>query len=199
MNKLFLRLLGILALGWASGAQAQCMAGKADFDTCFYQQLNQMQANNNAAIQQNYAAYMQVYGPQLEQAYQQWGYQTGATFEQFSWYMLMTANGTNIQGALDAQRRQFEGLQAAHESQVQGGETYINGIQQNSDAALNAVEGYDRGAVRGDVVVNGPNGPVELPYSSAQYGDQFEVGGYTYMLTQQGYAYWTGYGWQLVQ
>ena len=45
----------------------------------------------------------------------------------------------------------------------------------------------------------GPNGPVELPYSSAQYGDQFEVGGYTYMLTQQVYAYWTGYGWQLVQ
>jgi hypothetical protein len=199
MSKRVFGFVGLVALAWTGAAQAQCVVGSADYDTCFFQQLNQLQYNNNQAIQQNYAAYMQAYGPQLQQAYQEWGYQSGATFEQFAYYMLMSANGTDPQGALDAQKRQFDGLQAAHESQVQGGQTYIDGIQQNSDRAINAVEGYDTGAVRGNVVVNGPDGPVELPWSGAQYGQQFEAGGYTYMLTQQGYAVWNGYGWQLVQ
>jgi hypothetical protein len=36
------------------------------------------------------------------------------TFEQFAYWDLMTAAGTNVQGAVDAQRRQFDGLQAAN-------------------------------------------------------------------------------------
>lgn len=199
MNKLILGLVGVAALAWSAPAIAQCVPGTANYDSCFFEQLGAMRQQNDAAIQQNYAAYMQVYGPYLEQAYREWGYQTGASFEQFAYYMLMTANGTNIQGALDAQRRQFEGLQSAHRDQVQGGQTYIDGIQQNSDAAINAVEGFDTGAVRGNVIIQGPNGPVELPYADAHIGQQYEAGGYTYLVTPQGYAIWTGYGWQLVQ
>lgn len=40
--------------------------------------------------------------------------------EQFAYYDLMTAAGTNVPGALDAQRRQFEGNQRAHAT-VQSG------------------------------------------------------------------------------
>lgn len=199
MNKLASLLLGAVSMACAGSAQAQCVPGSADFDSCFFQQLGQMQQNNNLAIQQNYAAYLQAYGPMLQQAYMEWGYQSGATFDQFAYYMLLSANGTNPQAALDAQRQQFAGNQAAHNSQVQGGQIYIDGLQQNSDRALNAVEGYDVGAVRGNVVVNGPEGPVELPYSNVAVGQQVEAGGYTYVMTPQGYAVWTAYGWQLVR
>lgn len=195
MHKLALCLVGIAALGWAGTAQAACY----DFDSCFFEQLGQMQQNNNAAIQQNYANYMQVYGPQLQQAYQEWGYQTGATFDQFAYYMLMSANGTDPKAALEVQRQQFAGNQAAHNTQLQTGETYLDTMQQNSDRALDAVENYDLGAVRGNIIVNGPTGPVELPYSGMQTGQQVTSGGYTYMMTEQGYAIWTGNGWYLLQ
>src|SRR5690349_5608506 len=95
MNKLCVALLGAAVIGWIGPAQAQCVPGTPDFDTCFFQDLGKRQYDNNVAIQQNYAAYMQAYGPQLQQAYQEWGYQTGATFEQFAYYMLMSANGTD--------------------------------------------------------------------------------------------------------
>jgi hypothetical protein len=200
MNKLAAGLIGIIALGWTGSAVAQnCPLGQ-DFDSCFFQQLQGMQDQNNAAIQQNYYNYLQVYGPMLQQEYQAWGYQYGVTFDEFAYYMLMSANGTNPQAALDAQRRQFEGLQAAHQSQVQGGETYIQGIQEQSERALNAVENYDTGAVRGNVIVNGPAGQVELPYSNVTVGQSFEANdGYTYLMTEQGYAVWTGFGWTLLQ
>ena len=199
MNKLVLGLLGIAALGWSGSAQAQCMVGSPDYDTCFFQQLNQMQQQNNAAIQQNYYAYLQQYGPMLQQAYNEWGYQSGATFDQFAYYMLLSANGTNPQAALDAQRQQFAGNQAAYRTQQQTGQTYLDTMQQNSNRDLNAIEGYDLGATRGNVVVNGPDGPVELPYSNMQVGQQVEYNGWTYMMTQQGYAVWNGQYWQLVQ
>ncbi len=198
MNRISLGLIGLIAFGWAGAAQA-CTPGQADFDSCFFTQLGQMQDNNSAPMAQTWNAYLQAYGPQLQQAYQQWGYQSGASFEQFAYYMLMSANGTDVQGALRAQQQNFEGLQAAHNTQVETGQIYIDTMQQNSDIALGAVENYDLGAVRGNVVVNGPGGPVELPYSNVQVGQTVNANGYTYVMTQQGYAVWTGYGWQLVR
>lgn len=72
-------------------------------------------------------------------------------------------------------------------------------MQQNSNRNLNAVEGYDLGAVRGNVIVNGPDGPVELPYSGMQVGQRLEYNGWVYEMTDQGYAVWNGSYWQLVQ
>ena len=158
-----------------------------------------MQYDNNAAIQQNYYNYLQVYGPMLQQAYQEWGYQSGATFDQFAYYMLMSANGTNPQAALEAQRQQFAGNQAAYRTQQDTGQTYIDTMQQNSNRNLEAVEGFSTGAVRGNVIVNGPDGAVELPYSGVQVGQQVEYNGWVYQMTQQGYAVWNGSYWQLVQ
>ena len=200
MNKLFFGLVGLVALGWTTAATAQGCAYGQDFDSCMAQQLSGMQQQNNAAIQQNYYAYMQQYGPMLQQAYQEWGYQSGVSFDEFAYYMLMTANGTNVQAALDLQRQTFEGLQSAHDTRRQAGEVMIDSMQRNSDAALNAVEGYDMGAVRGSVMVDGPNGPVELPYADVPVGQSFNASdGYTYMMTAQGYAVWTGFGWTLLQ
>jgi hypothetical protein len=199
VKRLVLGLVGLVALGWTGAAEAQCMPGSADFDACFNAQLGALQQQNTAGQQQLWYQYMQAYGPMLQQAYQEWGHQSGASFEQFAYYMLMSANGTNVQGALQAQRDQFLGNQAAHNSQVQAGQTYIDGMQQNSDRTIGAVENYDLGAVRGNVVVNGPGGPVELPYSGVGVGQQVNAGGYTYMMTQEGYAIWDGYGWQLLQ
>lgn len=50
-EQLVLGLLGIAALGWSSAAQAQCMVASPDYDECFFWQLNQMQSQNDAAIQ----------------------------------------------------------------------------------------------------------------------------------------------------
>jgi hypothetical protein len=199
MNKLVFGLAGLVMLGWSGAAQAQCMPGQSNFDACMQAQLGAMQQQTYASQQQLWQNYLNTYGPQLQQAYQEWGYQSGVTFEQFAYYMLMSANGTDPQGALEAQRQQFLGNQQAYRTQQQGFETYFNGIQQNSNAAIGAVEGYDTGAVRGNVIVNGPNGPVELPYSSMQNGQTVDANGYTYMMTPQGYAVWDGYGWQLVR
>lgn len=200
MNRLALGLVAMMTLGGIGAAQAQsCYAGMADFDNCMSQQLNQMQQQNTASMQQTWYAYLQAYGPQLQQAYQEWGYQSGVSFEQFAYYMLMSANGTDPQGALAAQQRQFAGNQAAHNTVMQGYNDYNAGWAANSNATINAIDNYDIGAVRGDVVVNGPGGPVELPYSSMQVGQTVNANGYTYMMTQQGYAVWTGNGWQMVQ
>jgi len=187
-----------MVLGWAGAAEA-CTPGTADFETCFYQQLGQMQQQNQAAMQQTWNAYLQAYGPELQQAYQQWGYQFGS-FEQFAYYMLMTANGTNPQAGLQAQQDNFRRLQDAHNTVMQGYNDYNAGWAANSNATVNAIENYDIGAVRGDVIVNGPSGAVELPYSTMQVGQTVnDANGCTYMLTQQGYAVWTGNGWQLLQ
>ena len=121
------------------------------------------------------------------------------SFDQFAYYMLMTANGTNVDYALQAQRDNFRRLQDANATVQQGYADYNAGWQANSDRTINAIENYSTGAIRGNVIVNGPAGQVELPYSSMQNGQTVDAGGYTYMMTPQGYAVWTTYGWQMVQ
>lgn len=197
MNRLVVGLVGAVVLGWTGSALA-CAPGQ-DFDSCFFDQLGQMQQNNALGMQQTWGMYLQAYGPQLEQAYQEWGRQTGASFEQFAYFMLMSANGTDIAGALAAQRANFKGIQDAHNSQVQAGQTLIEGGKAASDAGINAVEGFDTGAVRGNVVLNGPNGPIELPYSNMQVGQTVEADGYTFKVTPEGYSVWDGHRWMPMQ
>jgi hypothetical protein len=199
MNTIASGLVGIVALAWTGSAVAQGCALGANYDACFFEQLTQMQNQNNAAIQQNYYNYLQVYGPMLEREYRNWGYQYGVTFDQFAQYMLLSANGTNPQAALDAQRQQFEGLQSAHRSQVEAGQTLIDSGADASERSLAAVENNEIGSVRGNIVVNGPAGEVELPYSDVSVGQRVQGNdGYTYLMTEQGYAVWTGFGWTLL-
>ena len=42
MNKLVSGLLGIAAISW-TGAALACTPGQADYDSCFFEQLNQLQ------------------------------------------------------------------------------------------------------------------------------------------------------------
>lgn len=199
MNRLVVAIVGAIALGWSGSVAAQNCGYGQDFDSCMAQQLGALQQQNAMGMQQLYAAYLQEFGPLLEREYAAWGYQTGASFDDFALYMLRTANGTDIQGALDLQRQTFEGLQRAHRSQDEAGRIVIDSAGRNSDAAIKAVEGYTLSAVRGNVIVDGPNGQVELPYSNVEIGQRFNANdGYTYMLTPDGYAVLTGFGWTLL-
>ncbi len=183
----------VLALS-ASAAQAQCANGP-NFDACMANYLGQMQARNAQSQQQIWQQYLRTYGPWLRQQYAQYR-GPPMTFEQFAYYNLMTANGTNVQAGLDAQRRQFEGNQQANRTLQEGYQSYREGMYNNSARHSQMAENYSQGAIRGNTAQIDPNTgqTVWLPYSQP-YNQPFSMGGQTYFQNQTGYYQWNGYGW----
>src|SRR5205085_11910295 len=98
--------LGIAAAASASTASAQGLAGiaaaNANFDAQFNARLGAMQQQTNANIQAIWMNHLQVNGPRLRAQYQQMlaAGQRHMTFEQFAYWDLMSASGTNNAGAL---------------------------------------------------------------------------------------------------
>ncbi|HEY0203210.1 MAG TPA: hypothetical protein VGC15_03545 [Acetobacteraceae bacterium] len=62
---------------------------------------------------------------------------------------LMTANGTNMAGAAQAQRDQFAGQQGANRRVQQGYDSYNQGMAGNSARMDETARTYSNGAVRG--------------------------------------------------
>jgi hypothetical protein len=202
MNKRYLMLVAAtIASLWGGAAQAQNCLGGADFDACMAATLGAQQSANNAAMQQTWQNYLQAYGPMLEQQYEHSPYRNQETFEQFAYYMLMTANGTNIQGGIDAQRRQFEGNQIAHGTVEGGNNDYNAGSAYNSQATDQAIGQFDQGAIRGNVgVVDPQTGQTEyVPYSSIQDNQPFAYNGGYWVHANGGYYQWNGNGWAPAQ
>jgi len=132
--------LGIAAAASTSSASAQGLGGiaaaNAAFDAQFNARLGAMQQQTNANIQAIWMRHLQVNGPRLRAQYQQLvasGRAVG-TFEQFAYWDLMSASGTNNAGALAAQRAQFEGNQRAYQTVQQGYASYNAGWYQNQAA-----------------------------------------------------------------
>ncbi len=179
----------------AHDAQAQNCLGRPDFDACMAAPLAAAQQRNALAQQQLFQGYLQQFGPWLKEQYTH--YQGPMSFMQFAYWNMMTANGTNIQGAIDNQRRVFEGNQRAANTLRQGGEDYIAGIRDNSRRNDAAVEQFDRGAIRGAVPQIDPQTgqSVDLPYAQP-YNQPFRSGGDVYVQNQSGYYKWNGSAWQ---
>ena len=186
-------------------------AGNAAFD----QQTNaflqgQMQQSQNAQ-QQLIQSYIQQYGPQLQQQYNQIIQSTGheVPFETFVYNYMITAGGTNPGPALEQQRRTFQGMQDANQTIQQGNERANQGWRNNQETTSNALQRYDQQGIRGDAYYSNPQtGQVyELPYSTAPgvYGNnqntfyndpagnymQVDPQGYGTRLQQQ--QYYSGY------
>ncbi len=177
-------LLGILS----GPAQAQYCLGRPDFDACMMQ-LNQANidrtaqaqrqiydqyvAENQGWLRENYAAHLRSGGRMTPQQFAYWG--------------LMTANGTNVQGAVQAQRDQFEGQQRAHRTITEGNDSYNRGSAANSRAMSDTANRYNQGAIRGNTAVVDPtSGETRyLPYG-APPGQPFMSGGETYVRNQYG-------------
>lgn len=191
-----LALVAIFTALSGSSVQAQSCVGRPDFDACMSQMLGQQQQQLDAASIQLWNNYLAEYGPWLQQQYAQ--YQgPPLSFEEFAYWMLITANGTDFQTALRTQKETFEANMRAHATVMQGYDDYNRGMIDNSKRSIDAIEGFDQGAVRGNsTVVDAITGQtVELPYSDLAYDQPFSVGNSTYVLTREGYYQWTGNDW----
>lgn len=188
----------ILELPGVASAQMPNCVGRPDFDYC----MQSFTANNQARLaqsqQQLFQQYIQSNGPWLQRAYAEHRAARGQmTFQQFAYWGLMTANGTNLAGAAQAQRDWFAGQQGAQETVQQGNRDYRQGMYDNSRRTSDTAQRYDNGAVRGVAPYIDPQTgqAVMLPYGS-QPGQPFNSGGNTYVQDQQGnYRQWMGNGW----
>lgn len=167
-------------------------------DAQFNQQLGQMMYHNQRAQQQLMQEVIQQYGPQLRAEWQQYMTTTGTTisFEQYVYYWIMTAGGTNVQAGLDAQNRMFAGLQNAHHTVQQGYDSYNAGWWQNQARHDGVMQRYSDGAIRGDWYYQDPySGQVYTqPYTSGPGYYQTPYG--QLYIDQQGRHYLNqGSGW----
>ena len=187
-------LIAAAVAGFAAGsASAQNMwAANAAFDAQFNRQLSAMQQQNANAQQQLWQHHLRVNGPRLQAQYRQLlaSGQRNMTFEQFAYWDLMTAAGTNVQGALDAQRRQFEGNQRANATVQSGHQSYNSGWHANQARQSEALSRYSNQAIRGYAPYVDPRtgASTQLSYSLPQ-GQTYTHAGTTYAQDQQG-TYW---------
>lgn len=193
--------VGVIAVLWTGAASAQNCLGQPDFDACMANTIGAAEANATAQQQQLWQTYLTTYGPWLHQQYDQSPYRGSVTFEQFAYWEMMTANGTNIAGAMQAQQNQFDANQRANATVQQGYSDYNQGAAANSETTDKAIENYDQGAVRGNSAQIDPTTgqTVQLPYSDQPDNQPFAYGGQTYVHTPGGYFEWNGSGWTPMQ
>jgi hypothetical protein len=170
-----------------SGIVQQNMA----FDQAVNSQLGAMQANLAAQQQQLLQSYVQTMGPKLVQDYQQFMATTGMQipFEQYAYYHMATAGGTNPGPALAQQQRNFQALQEANRTQQQGFESYRQGMEQNSQTMDRIADAYANQAIRGNAQYVNPytNEMSNLPYTSGP--GYYTGGGNTYYQSPTGQYY----------
>lgn len=145
------RLATLAAATLACAAGSAQALSNAEFDARFQAQLSAMQRQNAQSQQQLWQQFLRDNGPRLRQQYAQMvaSGNRSMSFEQFAYWDLMTAAGTNVQGALQHQRNQFAGQQAAHQTVMQGDASYNSGWAANSQRQINAVENHTNQAIRG--------------------------------------------------
>ena len=181
---------GLLSL-LSGTALAQNCVGRPDFDACMgrinQSNMNRLQQSQN----QLFDYYLRTNQDWLRTNYQS-HLQSGGhmTFNQFAYWGMMTANGTNIEGGRRAQIGAYEGQKKAHETIAGAYDSANHAWKDRSDRETAAVEKYDRGAIRGTEMYNDPSSgrSVELPYAAQQQGP-FNSGGQTYYQGQDGTYY----------
>mgnify|MGYP006977278819 CR=1 FL=1 len=187
----------LMAVSLVSQAAAQDIySANMAFDAQMNAQLHTMQTQ---LTQQQTAFWNSVLqNPEVWSAFQQHRAQGGQySFEQFAYWYVMTAGGTNYQGAADAQRRQFDGWQQASQTIQQGHASYNLGHWQNQQRQSAALQRYSDGASRGLWYYQDPyQGSVHtLPYGQGPgfYNNNYD----SFFMDHSGqYHRSTGQGWQ---
>jgi hypothetical protein len=182
-------LIALTAAGFAS--QAANAESNASFDARMAGINNYNMQQNLNSQQQLRQAHLQQNLPRLQAGYRQYlaSGQRGSFAAYVEWD-LMTAAGTNVQGALDGQRARFDGMVRANETVKSGFASYNEGSRANSERASVAVGNWTLGAIRGNAnYVNPTTGAtVHLPYYLAP-GHTVNNGGYIYAQDSQGNYY----------
>jgi hypothetical protein len=176
----------------ASQAQWQGIAASnAAFDAKFNAQLGAMQRQNAQSQQALWQRHLSVNGPRLRAQYAQMraSGRANMSYEQFAYWDLMTAAGSNVQGALRHQQNQFAGRQQANATVQQGYASYNAGWAQNSARQSAAVSNYTNQAIRGvSPYVDSSGRTTMLPHYLAQ-GQTYQSGGNVYAQDAQGTYY----------
>lgn len=166
-------------------------ASNAAFDARFNAQLGAMQRQNAQSQQALWQRHLSVNGPRLRAQYSQMraSGRANMSFEQFAYWDLMTAAGTNVQGALQHEQNQFAGMHRANATVQQGHASYNAGWAQNSARQSAAVANYSNQAIRGvSPYVDSSGRTTMLPHYLAQ-GQTYQSGGNTYAQDAQGAYY----------
>jgi hypothetical protein len=183
-----LAAIALTALACAApAAQAQTA-----FDRQFDAWLGNLQRQNQQSQQALWQHHLQVNGPRLRQQYQQLlaSGNRSISFEQFAYWDLMTAAGTNVQGAQQHQQNQFRGMQAAHATVVAGHESYKRGWQANSERQSAAVANYTNQAIRGvSPYVDPTSGRTTMLPHALPAGQVYQSEGNTYAQDAHGTYY----------
>lgn len=189
--------LATLGMAAAGPAQAQCL-GRPDFDACMAGINGRNQQRLAQSQQALFQEYVRTNGPWLQQNYAMHRANGGQmSFGQFAYWGMMTANGTNIEGGLQAQRDQDAGRRRANETVQEGYRSYNGGMADNSRRMDDAAANWTNGAVRGVAPYVDPRTgqQVMLPYAP-QPGVPFTSGGEGYVQGRDGvYYHQSGNGW----
>lgn len=175
----------------AAAAQAQNCLGRPDFDACMQGFIMQQQNRLAQSQQQLFQAYIAQNRDWLQRNYAAHRAAGGTlSFEQFAYWGLMSANGTNVQGAQQAQRNWFQGQQRANQTLQQGYADYNAGSRANSAATDRALHDYDQRAIRGNAPYVDPNsGETRWLPDAAPAGQPFNLGGEIYVRAPDGAYY----------
>ncbi len=176
----------------ASHAQWQGIAAQnAAFDAQFNARLGAMQQQNARYQQAIWQNHLKVNGPRLRSQYAQMRASGRANFafEQFAYWDLMTAAGTNIQGAQQHQQNQFAASQRANATVQQGHASYNAAMAQNSARQSAAVANYTNQAIRGVAPYKDSSGRTTMLPHYLPQGQTVQYGGYTYAQDAQGAYY----------
>jgi hypothetical protein len=186
----------VLALAGLHPAQAQQSLWEMNsrFDQSIEGLIRQGQAAAAAQMQGAQAAQMRIFGPQLLRAWHQSGLDQVMSFEQFRYQMLISANGTDIAGAVAALQIQYLGNRRAYGTQQEIGDIYRRGMVDSSQRRGVAVNRWDQGVIRGQGAYVDANGnAVGLPnYAPGQWyrepnGARYYQGTDGYWRDQNGY------------
>jgi hypothetical protein len=191
LKKLAAATVATLAVA-ASHAQWQGIAAaNAAFDAQFNAQLGAMQRQNTQSQQALWQHHLQVNGPRLRAQYAQMRASGHAniSFEQFAYWDLMTAGGTNVQGALQHQQNQFAGAQRANATVQQGHANYNAGWANNSARQSAAVANYTNQAIRGVAPYRDAYGNTAMLPHYLPQGQTYQSGGNTYAQDANGTYY----------
>lgn len=174
------RMLGASALLLlaTTSASAQDLSSLAAQNMAFDQMMQNQVAGamyqNQMAQQQLLQSYIQQNGSRLQQEYQQYLRSGGMpiSFQQFAYYHLATAGGTNPGPALEQQRRSFAASQEANRTVQQGFDSYNQGYWNNQQTNAQIFNRYSNEAIMGNApYVNPETGErYNLPYGAANQG-----------------------------
>ena len=190
-TKIAASALATMAIASSHAQWQGIAASNAAFDARFNAQLGAMQRQNAQSQQALWQRHLSVNGPRLRAQYAQMraSGRANMSFQQFAYWDLMTAAGTNVRGALQHQQNQFAGIQRANATVQQGHASYNAGWAQNSARQSAAVANYTNQAIRGvSPYVDSSGRKTMLPHYLAQ-GQTYQSGGNTYAQDAQGTYY----------